>query len=66
MTIITRTLRFLGLLARDSRLPRVVRYGLAVCFLIPGPVDELVALPAVLAVLVLRRHVVVDCWERAR
>lgn len=61
-----RLVRFGSLVATDKRLPRVVRYGLAVCLLIPGPVDELLAIPAVVAVLVWRRAVVVDCWNRSR
>jgi hypothetical protein len=58
-----RVLRFGKLVATDRRLPRPVRYGLVVCLLIPGPVDELLAIPAILAVLVWRRQVVFDCWR---
>jgi hypothetical protein len=65
LTTIRRLVRFGRLVATDRRLPRVVRYGLAVLLLIPGPVDELVALPAVIAVLIWRRAVIVDCWERS-
>jgi hypothetical protein len=63
---VRRLVLFGRLVATDRRLPRVARYGLAVCLLIPGPVDELIALPAVIAVLVWRRAVVVDCWNRSR
>jgi hypothetical protein len=66
MTRLRQIVKFLGLVVRHPGIPRWARYGLAVLFLIPGPVDELLALPAIITLLIVRRAVIFECWEASK
>jgi hypothetical protein len=58
--------RFLRAIVKHPRLPRWVRYGLVVLLLIPGPVDEALALVVLLAVAVVYRREVSATWVQTR
>ena len=66
MTRVRQILKFVGLVCRHPGIPRWVRYGLIVLLAIPGPVDELLALPCIITLLVVRRAVIFECWEASK
>ncbi len=63
---LARTLKAVGLLARDARIPKPVRWIAAFGLLpIPGPVDEVVLLLIAPAFALFYREPMRDAWRRA-
>jgi hypothetical protein len=61
-----RTIRAAGLLMRDRRIPRPVRWVLGLSLLpIPGPLDEALLLVLAPPVFLLYREPMRDAWRRA-
>jgi len=66
-TFVTRTIRAAGLLVRDQRVPRPLRWGAAVGLLpIPGPFDEAVLLIVAPLLWVFSREPLRDAWTLAK
>ena len=65
-TFIARTLRATGLLVRDPRIPRPLRWVGGIALLpIPGPVDELVLFLLAPVLLVFYREPMKEAWRDA-
>lgn len=66
MSFFTRAIRATRLIARDARVPRPLRWIVAVGLLpIPGPVDEAVLLLVAPVFLVFYRASMREAWEQA-
>ena len=62
-----RTVRAMRIIARDSRVPRPLRWIAGIGLLpIPGPVDEAVLLLVAPVFLLFYREPMSDAWKRAR
>jgi hypothetical protein len=62
-----RTIRAAGLLVRDPRIPRPVRWALGLSLLpIPGPLDEALLLVLAPPIFLLYREPMRDAWRRAQ
>jgi hypothetical protein len=60
------TIRAMKLLARDSRIPKPLRWVAGLALLpIPGPVDEVILLVIAPVFLVFYRETVTEAWQRA-
>jgi hypothetical protein len=65
--LITTTIRSVRLIARDRRIPRPLRWLLALSLLpIPGPFDEAILLLAAPALFTFYRQPVRDAWRDAK
>jgi hypothetical protein len=63
---ITRTVRAMQLIARDTRVPRPLRWIAAIGLLpIPGPIDEAVLILVAPIFLLLYREPMRDAWQQA-
>jgi hypothetical protein len=63
---IARSIRAAGLLARDRRVPKPLRWGAAVGLLpIPGPIDEAILLLVAPLFFIFCRESMRDAWRRA-
>jgi hypothetical protein len=63
---VTRTMRAVKLLARDSRVPKPLRWIAAIGLLpIPGPVDEAVLLLTAPVFVIFYRDPMRDAWQQA-
>jgi hypothetical protein len=63
---IARTIRAIGLLARDSRIPKPLRWIAGLALLpIPGPFDEAVLLLVALPLFVFYREHMRDAWGKS-
>ena len=66
VTFLERTIRAVGLLARDGRIPRPLRWLAAFGLLpVPGPLDEAVLLVVAVPLALLYREPMTDAWNRA-
>jgi hypothetical protein len=60
------TIRTMKLLARDSRIPKPLRWVAGLALLpIPGPVDEVILLVIAPVFLVFYREMMTEAWQRA-
>jgi hypothetical protein len=48
---------------RHPRVPRWIKYMLGVLLLIPGPIDEFLALVVLMCIGVWKRDIVKECWR---
>jgi len=63
---VRRTLRAVRFAATDERIPRPLRWLVALGLLpVPGPLDEVVLLIAAVPIAVLYRAPLADAWRRA-
>jgi hypothetical protein len=63
---LARTAKAVGLLVRDPRIPRPLRWGIALGLLpVPGPFDEAVLMLVALPLVVFYRGTLREAWERA-
>jgi hypothetical protein len=63
---VRRTIRAVSILARDRRIPRPLRWILALGLLpVPGPFDELVLLLAAVPLVLFYRRSLVEAWREA-
>jgi hypothetical protein len=63
---VARTIRAVKLLARDGRIPKPLRWAVAIGLLpIPGPVDEAVLLLVALALWLFYRKTLNEAWRSA-
>jgi len=63
---LARLIRALRLLASDERIPRPLRWGLALGLLpAPGPFDEAVLLLVAVPLFIFHRAQLADAWARA-
>lgn len=58
--------RFAKAVMRHPRVPGWLKYALGVMLLIPGPVDEMIAVVVLVIVAVARWDVVRESWEVSR
>jgi hypothetical protein len=66
LAFVRRTVRATGLLVRDRRIPRPLRWVAGLALLpIPGPFDEAVLLVVAAPLFLFYRTSFVDAWERA-
>jgi hypothetical protein len=63
---VSQTIRAMKLLARDSRIPRPLRWIAGLAFLpIPGPVDEVILILIAPILFVFYREPMREAWKRA-
>jgi hypothetical protein len=58
--------RFLAHVTKHERIPRWLKVGLIVLLLIPGPIDEALAAMILIPLFIIKRDIMVECWDRAR
>lgn len=66
MSKIKHVLRFLGHVVKHERIPRWLKIGLIVLLAIPGPIDEALAAIVLIPLFIIKRDIMVECWDRAR